>query len=141
MSSNILDNLVKIGQLKKEPFNQDENNGLISSGKARLKDAEITSLSAESRFDLAYNAAHAFALAALRKCGYRSANRYIVFQVLPQTTGLGPEVWRVLSKCHDQRNLSEYEGHLEINDQLLKALLLATQTLFEHIKNVDLKIG
>ncbi len=104
--------MVKIGQLKKEPFSQDEFNGLVSSGKARLQDAEIDSLSPESRFDLAYNAAHALALAALRKCGYRSTNRYIVFQVLPQTTKLGPEVWRVLSKCHDQRNLAEYEGHL-----------------------------
>jgi len=32
------------------------------------------------------------------------------FQVLPDTLGLGPEVWRVLSKCHDMRNRTEYEG-------------------------------
>ncbi len=133
MNLKILDNLVKIGQLKEEPFNQEEYNGLVSSGKARLKDGQIDSLSPESRFDLAYNAAHAFALAALRKVGYRSTNRYIVFQVLPQTTGLGPEIWRVLSKCHDQRNLAEYEGHLEINEQLLKELLMATQTLLAKI--------
>ena len=133
MSSKNLDSLVKIGQIKKEPFNQEEYNGLVSSGKARLKDAKIDSLSPESRFDLAYNAAHALALAALRKAGYRSTNRYIVFQVLPQTTGLGPEVWRVLSKCHDQRNLAEYEGHLEVNEQLLKELLIATQTLLERM--------
>jgi hypothetical protein len=28
----------------------------------------------------------------LRHSGYRAANRYIVFQVLPHTLGLGPEV-------------------------------------------------
>lgn len=108
MNSKNLDNLVKIGQLKKEPFDQNEYNGLISSGKARLKDAQLDLLSTESRFDLAYNAAHAFSLAALRKHNYRSNNRYVVFQVLPDTSGVGPEVSRILSKCHSQRNLAEY---------------------------------
>jgi hypothetical protein len=42
----------------------------------------------ESRFDLAYNAAHALCLAALRWHGYRPTNRYIVFQGLPHTLGL-----------------------------------------------------
>jgi hypothetical protein len=133
MNSKNLDNLVNIGQLKKESFNQNEFDGLVSSGKTRLKDAKLSSLSPESRFDLAYNAAHALSLAALRKCGYRSNNRYIVFQVLPETTGLGPEVWRILSKCHDQRNLAEYEGFIEIDNQLLEELLLATKTILDKL--------
>ncbi len=33
---------------KEEPFSQGEYNGLVSLGKARLKDANITSLSLES---------------------------------------------------------------------------------------------
>lgn len=67
-----LDNLVKVGQLKQEPHNAREYAGLVSSGKLRLNDAKHSDLSDESRFDLAYNAAHSFALAALRRCGYRS---------------------------------------------------------------------
>lgn len=113
MSLPNLDNLVKTGQLKIEPCNQSEFEGLLRSGRARLKDAGNTSLALESRFDLAYNAAHSLALAALRKCGYRSANRYIVFQVLPHTLGIEQSVWRILAKCHNCRNLAEYEGHLE----------------------------
>ena len=66
--------------------------GLLRSGRARLTDARNAALSLESRFDLAYNAAHALCLAALRRQGYRPRNRYIVFQVLPHTLGLGPEV-------------------------------------------------
>ena len=58
-----------------------------------------TSLSLESRFDLAYNSAHAFCLAALRANGYRPQNRYVVFQLLPHTLGLGPEVWRILANA------------------------------------------
>jgi hypothetical protein len=64
MSLENLDNLVKTNKLKIEKFDQSEFDGLIKSGKARLKDAKIKTLSTESRFDLAYNAAHALALAA-----------------------------------------------------------------------------
>lgn len=92
---------------------------------ARLQDAANEVLSLEGRFDLAYNAAHALCLAALRWHGYRSTNRYIVFQLLPHTLGLGAPVWRVLSKCHDVRNLGEYEGDLNIDDRLVADLISA----------------
>ena len=52
------ENLVKINQLKIEVADQGELDGLIKSGRARLKDSHNTDLSLESRFDLAYNAAH-----------------------------------------------------------------------------------
>jgi hypothetical protein len=81
----------------------------------------------ESRFDLAYNAAHGLCLAALRWHGFRPANRYIVFQVLPHTLDLGPEVWRVLDKCHSVRNLGEYEGDLNIDERLVTDLIAACQ--------------
>ncbi len=136
MSLHNLDNLVKVGQLKVEAFDQKEFAGLINSGRARLKDAGNTTLAAESRFDLAYNAAHSLALAALRSHGYRANNRYIVFQVLPHTLDFGPEVWRVLAKSHDKRNLAEYEGYHEVDEQLLQDLLSATQILLDKIKKI-----
>jgi len=117
-----LDNLCGPGKaLRAEAPDAAELAGLIRSGLARLNDAGNTSLSLESRFDLAYNAAHALCLAALRRKGYRSSNRYIVFQVLPHTLGLGPEVWRVLDKCDNTRNLGEYEGLLEVDQRLVEA--------------------
>lgn len=133
MTSHQLDNLVKIGQLKAEPGSQSEFDGLLHSAKARLTDARNKTLSIESRFDLAYNASHALALAALRWHGYRSENRYLVFQVLEQTLGIAPEVWRVLAQCHQKRNLAEYEGHLEIDDQLLVDLIKAGTLLLEKV--------
>ena len=96
-----------------EPPDAREFAGLKRSGLARLKDAQHKANSLEGRFDLAYNAAHALCLAALRYRGFRAGNRYIVFQVLPHTLGLGPEVWRVLAKGHEVRNLGEYEGRSE----------------------------
>lgn len=136
MSLPNLDNLVKTGQLKVEPMNELEFSGLLRSGEARLHDAANPSLAEESQFDLAYNAAHSLSLAALRWHGYRCNNRYLVFQVLPHTLGVGPEVWRVLAKCHDSRNLAEYEGYFEIDEQLLKDLLAATQILLTRVSSL-----
>jgi hypothetical protein len=115
--------------LRAEPPDAAEFAGLLRSGRARLIDAAKKGLALESRFDLAYNAAHALCLAALRWHGYRSSNRYIVFQVLPHTLGLGPDVWRVLSKCHDIRNAGEYEGDLQINDRIVTDLLAACEAV------------
>ena len=107
--------------------------GLQRMGLARLQDARKAGLALESQFDLAYNAAHALCLAALRWQGYRSGNRYIVFQLLPHTLGLGPEVWRVLSKCHDARNLGEYEGMLEVDTRLVADLITACGQVAEKL--------
>lgn len=130
-----LDNLCGPGKpLKAEAPDDKETAGLLRSGQARLHDAKNTALALESRFDLAYNAAHALCLAALRRMGYRAGNRYIVFQVLPHTLGLGPEVWRVLDKCHNTRNLSEYEGMLDVDERLVKDLIIATEAVLQAIQ-------
>lgn len=117
------------GPLRAERPDPAEYASLVHSGTVRLRDAANVDLALESRFDLAYNAAHALSLAALRRSGYRSDKRYIVFQVLPQTLGLGPDVWRVLDKCHRIRNQSEYEGDLNIDVALVDALIVACATV------------
>lgn len=122
------------GSLRKEAPDPKEFASLIRSGVTRLADADNGALSAESRFDLAYNAAHALCLAALRHAGYRPANRYIVFQVVPHTLGLGPEVWRVLARAHDLRNRGEYEGDLYLDDQLLVDLIAACKAVAVIVK-------
>jgi hypothetical protein len=125
-----LDNLSGPGKpLRAERPDAQETDGLLRTGRARLKDAANVALAIESRFDLAYNAAHALCLAALRRKGYRASQRYIVFQVLPHTLGLGPEVWRVLDKCHNTRNLGEYEGLLDVDERLVADLITATQAV------------
>jgi len=102
-----LKNLVRIGQLKAELPSSSEFNGLLRSGRARLVDAHNCALNLESRFDLAYNAAHSLALAAMRWHGYRSDSRYLVFQCLKHTMDLPDDQWRVLDQAHRKRNLAE----------------------------------
>ena len=79
-------------------------------------------------------AAHALSLAALRRAGFRARHRYIVFQVLPHTLGLGPEVWRVLAKAHDLRNLAEYEGHVEVDRRLVNDLIAACERVSDALE-------
>ena len=137
MTSAKLENLVRIGQLKREPPREDELAGLQRSGLARLADAENRKLAFDSRFDLAYNSAHALALYALRRLGYRSENRYLVFQLLPETSGLAAGQWRVLAKAHEKRNLAEYEGYLDQDERLLADVLAATRALSEILAKGD----
>lgn len=131
-----LDNLVRTGQLKREPPAQQELDGLIRSGLVRLADAENASLSLESRFDLAYNAAHALSLAALRWHGYRSENRYLVFQTLALTLQLPAAQWRVLAAAHQKRNYVEYEGVADIDEQLVNAVIRVTREVADGVGNL-----
>jgi hypothetical protein len=124
MNSEALDNLVKAKVLKAEPPDQAEFDGLLKLGTNRLKDAHNEDNAPESRFDLAYNASHALSLAAMRWHGYRpDRQRFIVFQTLQHTLDLPPGQWRILDKAHKIRNLAEYEGYSEVDEQLLAEVL------------------
>jgi hypothetical protein len=136
MSQKQLDNLVRIGKLKAEPSSESECQGLLRSGLRRLEDAGRKELSLESRFDLAYNAAHALSLAALRYRGYRSESRYLVFQCLQHTIDLPNEQWRVLDQAHRKRNLAEYEGDVDIDEQLVAALMRVTQEVASRVETL-----
>jgi hypothetical protein len=137
MSIQQLDNLVRIGELKAESPSQSELGGLLRSGLRRLDDAERVELSLESRFDLAYNSTHALALAALRFHGYRSESRYLVFQCLQHTVNLPQEQWRVLDQAHRKRNLAEYEGEMDVDEQLVASLVRIAR---EVAKRVDVLV-
>lgn len=134
-----LENLVTIGQLKREEATPEEIAGLVRSGVTRLEDSNNMTISIESRFDLAYNAAHALSLAALRQAGYRSGNRFIVFQCLEHTVGLPSEQWRVLSEAHRKRNLAEYEGDINVAEPLIEAMIRVAQEIADRVSPVSKK--
>lgn len=133
MTSESPERLAKAKQLKAEPAIRRELEGLVRLGRAHLDDARRRELSLESRFDLAYGAAHALSLATLRWHGYRSENRYLVFQCLQHTLGLGPEHWRVLALCHERRNAAQYEGNFNVDEKLMTELLKATDAVLAKV--------
>ena len=103
-----------------------------------MKDAHSSALSFASRFDLAYNAAHALALTAMRLQGFRSDRRYLVFQCLVHTLGLNKVHVRLLALCHERRNLAEYEGYMDVDETLLAELLAATDALLTLVQDAML---
>jgi hypothetical protein len=129
-----LEKLASAGLLKHEPPGREEIAGLIRTAAIRLEDARKATIASESRFDLAYNAAHAFAVAALRIHGYRTDKRYIVFQVLPHTLDVDTATWRLLDRCHRERNAIEYEGTGSIDEKLLGGLIDAALDLLTRVR-------
>jgi hypothetical protein len=124
-----LDNLVKIERLKAEPPLRKEYDGMLKSAQRGLADAQNESIDPDSQFDLAVEAAHKFALAALRREGYRSEDRITVYQTLTHTIGVSPADLQVFLKAHSERNLASYQGRIDIDEKLLADLIAATKRL------------
>lgn len=136
MSLPALDNLVRIKQLKAEPRNDAEVRRMLAMARTRLEDAQKAVVSREGRFTSAYNAGHAAALVALRWHGYRSENRYTVFQSLTHTLNWPAERWRVLDAAHQKRNLAEYEGFLEVEESTIAELCALVTELIADVNEL-----
>jgi hypothetical protein len=141
MSKEELDNRVRIGRLKAEPGSRNEFAGMVKSARTRLIDAQNEALDPDSQFDLAYGAAHRLALAALRHRGYRSENRITVFQTLVHTLGSDRSDVQIFLKAHNERNLAEYEGRMEIDEVLLADPIRCTRKLEAAVGKLDPPAG
>ncbi len=131
-----LQNLLAIRKLKPEPPDIREFDGLLLTAKRMIPDAELEQLSPHSRFQLAYDAAHSLALAALRWHGYRASDRYIVFQTLPHTLNFPQGKWRLLDNCHQRRNAALYEGAFQEDERLISELIAVTKDLLEAVEKL-----
>jgi hypothetical protein len=124
-----LDNLVAIRKLRAERASRKEFDGMLASARRSLKDAQNEDLETDSKFTLAYGAAHSLALAALRQYGYRSEDRITVFQTLVHTVGTAKADLQIFSRAHNERNLAEYEGRIDLDEKLLADLIQCTKRL------------
>jgi len=70
-----LEEWVEYGWLKTEPTSRDEIKNLLTIVDRDLKDANVTAVSQDRRFEAAYNAARTAAMIALRACGYRTSSQ------------------------------------------------------------------
>ena len=132
-----LQNLLKIGQLKAHPVDAGEIAQLLAAARRNLRDAHVTSISPETRFDAAYKAIMQSALAALMMHGYRpDTNRpghhMTVVQSLPLTADLDPKRVVVLDALRRQRNVSDYTGD-DIDDSTAEHCIVEATQLIEDI--------
>jgi hypothetical protein len=128
-----LNNLVERGMLKREMGAASEVQGLLNSAKAFLADAKRRHNSEETRFNVACEAAHALALAAMRACDLRPGkgpgHRAIVFDVLDATTTAKASICVALSKAHDKRNKLAYDGLRTFSASELTELIKSVDAL------------
>ena len=136
MSNTALENLAKIGQLKEEPASALDIERLLNMAHKHLDDAKRESNSIEGRFISAYSVGHAAGLAALRWHGYRSENRYLVFQTLQHTVGWTAVQWRQLDSAHNKRNLAEYEGYLDVEPSYVQGLIALAALLLNDVSRL-----
>src|ERR1700722_5302902 len=137
MSKAELDNLVRIGKLKLEPASRVEFDGMVSSARTRLVDAQNEGLDppiANSTWPWCCTQACARDVA---PTGYRSEDRISVFQTLVHTVGTDKADIQIFLRAHNERNLSEYEGRTDVNPQLLTDLIRCTKTLQAAVAKLD----
>ena len=58
----------------------------------------------------------------------------MVFQALPHTLAMESGKWKVLDLCHRRRNLSEYEGHLEVDEVPVADLISVTLEVLRRVE-------
>lgn len=90
---------------------------LLEAAQASLSDAQLTDLSTEGRFDMAYKAIMQTANAALQANGFRTltskpGHHQTMIQTLPRTIGLDSETMVLLDQMRKQRNVIDYSGDL-----------------------------
>ena len=133
-----LENLTGTGQLIPEPTSVEEISGFLMRAEQQLADARTASLSATSRFSLAYDAAHALALIALRAHGFRPGrglgHRVIVFATLVHTVGSPAAESAALVRYHTKRNSSEYAGLMNASDAEARDLIELTSELRDRVR-------
>ncbi len=110
-----LQNLLKIGRLKPHEPNAAEVQRLLAAIRRNLVDADVTEISDETRFDVAYKAVMQCALVAMQAAGYRPAtnepgHHQTMIQSLPFSLGVSNDVWVVLDALRRQRNANDYTG-------------------------------
>lgn len=129
--------------LHEEPGAAAEIQGLLTSAHAFLADARRIENSQATRFNVAYEAAHALALAALRACNLRPAqgpgHRAIVFNILDSTTTAATATYVPLIKAHDKRNKLTYDGLSTFSGAELDELIASATALEKLVKDLLVK--
>jgi hypothetical protein len=100
---------------------------MLASARQRMRDAELTQNSDETRFDCAYTTIRVVADIGLHLNGFRTStskpgHHQTAIQCLEHTLGVSASTVRVLDGLRKQRNLTDYDGELVTHAALQECL-------------------
>lgn len=110
---------------------------LLAAAQRNIADAQLSGLSEENHFDVAYKAIMQLAMVALHANGFRTTtsrpgHHQTAIQTLPSSVGVEPSQVIVLDALRKQRNLSDYSGEL-IPAAVAAECLVSAKALQEHL--------
>ena len=129
-----LQNLQAIGRLKPHAPNAQELRRLLDAAARNLRDAGVSAISDETRFDAAYKAIMQCALAAMMAKGFRPStnepgHHQTLIQALPLTLGVDQDCWVLLDALRRRRNANDYTGDVVTPDKEAECQREATALL------------
>jgi hypothetical protein len=101
--------------------------GLLGIVFRDLKDAQVDAISADRRFEAAFNAARTAANVALRACGYRTATQLghhlKTIESLELTIRADPRLVQKMRVFSKKRNATSYDSAGNVSDQELEEIV------------------
>jgi hypothetical protein len=133
-----LENLLAIRRLVRHEAGRAAIQKLLTAAERNLADSQVTTISAENRFDAAYKAILQCAMAALWAKGFRTStsepgHHQTAIQALPLTLALDNATVIVFDALRKQRNLNDYTGD-GVSDALLTECLGQAEKLLRHTR-------
>jgi hypothetical protein len=122
-----LEKWAEYGWLRVEPTSREEITGLLGIVFRDLKDAQVDAISADRRFEAAFNAARTAANVALRACGYRTATQLghhlKTIESLELTIRADPRLVQKMRVFSKKRNATSYDSAGNVSDQELEEIV------------------
>lgn len=126
-----LEKWVEYGWLKTEPTSRDEIKNLLAIVDRDLKDANVSAVSQDRRFEAAFNAARTAAMIALRAAGYRTSTQtghhLKTIESLEFTIKADAKLIQRMKLLSKKRNATSYDAAGTVSNQELD-LVIKTAT-------------
>ena len=132
-------NLLKIGQLAEHTTDAAQVGKMLAAARRSITDAQVDSISPETRFDAAYRAITQLSMVALWANGFRPpksapGHHMTMIQSLPASIGLGNDQMILLNTFRIKRNALNYSGE-DMDQTSVESCIKAADALFLHLED------
>jgi hypothetical protein len=132
-----LEKWVEYSWLKAEPTSRDEIKSLLTIVDRDLKDANVTVISEDRRFEAAFSAARTAATIALRSSGYRTSiqvgHHAKTIESLELTINADSKMIQKMRTFSKKRNVTSYDSAGNVSEQELELAIKTAAELHRQV--------